>query len=199
MPLTDAKHEQMDQGYGGRIATFTGGQIAPLSPDPADVDILDIAHALSNQCRFTGHTRTFYSVAQHSVNVSMLCSDRLALWGLLHDATEAYLSDIARPIKRFAGEFGAAYTAVEDGLMAAIIARWGLDNILPMPDEVKEADNIMLANEIRSLMAESPLYDGWEAYPDVPPSLMRVLLPEQAEAVFMHRYYELGGDKWLVS
>lgn len=195
MPLTESKQEQMDQGYGGRIATYTGGSIAPLSPDPADIDIRDIAHALANQCRFTGHTRTFYSVAQHSVAVSELCSYRLALWGLLHDATEAYLADIARPIKRYAGEFGAAYTAVEDGLMAAIIERFGLENVLPMPDDVKEADNIMLANEIRTLCAESPLYDGWETYPDVPPMLLAPYMPSAAEELFLKRYELLTGGR----
>lgn len=194
MSLTEAKQEQMDQGYGGMIATFTGGQIAPLAPRPEDVNIEDIAHALSNQCRFTGHTKWFYSVAQHSMGVSLLCPDKYRLWGLLHDGTEAYLSDIARPIKRYAGEFGAAYTAVEDGLMEAIIARYGLERILPMPDSVKEADNIMLANEIRSLMAESPLYDGWEQYPDVPPAFLEAMTPEYAKARYLDMFAELGGS-----
>lgn len=184
----------MDQGYGGRIATYTEGvAISPLNPDPADIVIEDISHALSNQCRFTGHTRYFYSVAQHSIAVSMLLPEKYALWGLLHDATEAYLSDIARPIKRFNADFGNIYTMVEDGLMDAIITRFGLERTLPMPDVVKEVDNLMLANEIRHLMPQSPLYDGWEAYADVPLSLLSQTYPEQAKANFMHRYYELGG------
>jgi len=181
----------MDQGYGGIIACFTGTMVAPLNPDPETIMIEDIAHALAMQCRFTGHTRWHYSVAQHSVGVSQLVPDTDRLRGLLHDATEAYLSDIARPIKRFAGEFGAVYTAVEDGLMEAVSARFGLGDI--MTKAVKDADNIMLANEIRTLMPESPSFDGWETYPDVPPGMLMALTPEQAEANFMHRYYELGG------
>lgn len=194
MSVTASKQEQMDQGYGGRIATYTEGvAISPLNPDPADIVIEDISHALSNQCRFTGHTRYFYSVAQHSVAVSMLLPEKYALWGLLHDATEAYLSDIARPIKRFNADFGNIYTMVEDGLMDAIITRFGLERTLPMPDVVKEVDNLMLANEIRHLMPQSPLYEGWEAYADVPLSLLSQTYPEQAKTNFMHRYYELGG------
>lgn len=69
------------------IATFTGGVFFPLAPRVEDVRISDIAHALSMLCRFAGHTRGFYSVAQHSVLVSRLCSQQDALWGLLHDAS----------------------------------------------------------------------------------------------------------------
>ena len=81
------------------MVTYTGKEFYPLDPNPADIDIKDIAHALSNCCRFAGHIKSFYSVAQHSVIVSELCEPENALAGLLHDASEAYLSDIARPVK----------------------------------------------------------------------------------------------------
>lgn len=190
----ETQQEKMDQGYGGRIAVYSGAIISPLSPDPADVFIEDIAHALANQCRFTGHTKYFYSVAQHSVLVSELVPDRYRLWGLLHDATETYLSDIARPIKRFNSDFGNLYTSVEDGLMEAIIARFGLEKVLPMPDAVKEADNILLANEIRQLMPPAPeVYDGWEKYPEIRTGALNHLPPEAAKELFMNRYNDLGG------
>ena len=68
----------------GSITTFSGVLFRPLLSNPDDIRIADIAHALSQQCRFAGHTRTFYSVAEHSVRVSLLCRPEDALWGLLH-------------------------------------------------------------------------------------------------------------------
>ena len=85
---------------GDWIQTFTGRAFYVLDPRPEDVDIEDIAHALSMQCRFAGHCREFYSVAQHSVTASWLVPPEDALWGLLHDAAEAYVVDLPRPIKR---------------------------------------------------------------------------------------------------
>src|SRR4051812_43149736 len=81
----------------GRIITHTGKWFNVLDPNPDEVDIEDIAHALALQCRFTGHTDEFYSVAQHSVLVANHCPSEYGIYGLLHDGSEAYLSDIARP------------------------------------------------------------------------------------------------------
>jgi hypothetical protein len=72
----------------GSITTFSDVRFWPLLPNPDDIRIEDIAHALSNQCRFAGHAREFYSVAEHCVRVSQLCRPEEALWGLLHDASE---------------------------------------------------------------------------------------------------------------
>src|SRR4051812_6540197 len=88
------------QQKGDWMQTISGKAFFPLDPRPADVDIQDIAHALAFQCRFGGHVKEFYSVAEHSVRVSLICAHEDAKWGLLHDATEAYLSDIVRPVKR---------------------------------------------------------------------------------------------------
>ena len=85
--------------------TTTGRQFWPASPDPEQIQIEDIAHALSNLCRFGGHTREFYSVAQHSVLVSQNVPDDLRLVGLMHDATEAYCGDMIRPLKNVLPEF----------------------------------------------------------------------------------------------
>ncbi|MFG0247924.1 MAG: phosphohydrolase, partial [Phycisphaeraceae bacterium JB051] len=76
------------------IQTYTGKAFYPLREDPGIIDIRDIAHALSLQCRFNGHCSDFYSVAQHSVHVSEVVPQAFALWGLLHDAAEAYMSDL---------------------------------------------------------------------------------------------------------
>lgn len=179
--------------YAGGIATYTGNIIYPLNPDPADIYIEDIAHALSNQCRFTGHTRYFYSVAQHSMLVSEIVPDKYRMWGLLHDASEAYLSDMARPIKKMP-EFGEFYLAAEDKLMAAVIERFGLENILPMPRSVKEADDILLGNEILNLMPTHEVYSGWEGTPQLRTGALTYMAPADAEALFLATYTYLGGN-----
>lgn len=81
------------------IMTHTGKKFKPFNPRTEDIDIEDIAHALSNICRFNGHVNQFYSVAEHSVLVSVLCPEELKLKGLLHDAAEAYLGDVPSPLK----------------------------------------------------------------------------------------------------
>lgn len=133
------------------VCTYTGRAIRPLDPRPADIDIEDIAHSLANQCRFTGHTRQFYSVAQHSVHVSQLCPN-YPLEGLLHDASEAYLSDIARPIKKAEGDFGEIYEDIETNLMIAIWERFEVTLSADALAEVKTADNILIGAEARDLM-----------------------------------------------
>src|SRR6266496_642804 len=137
--------------YPDQIVTFTGKYVSPLDPRPEMIDIRDIAAALSNQCRFTGHTvyagfPVFYSVAQHSVLVSQICDFNDAAWGLLHDASEAYLSDLARPLK-YHNSLGDIYRFSERQLMDAICTHFGLP--LKMPDSVKWADDVLLRSEAR--------------------------------------------------
>lgn len=169
---------------GGWIATFTGRKITPLTPNPDDIAIEDIAHALANQCRFTGHVRQFYSVAQHSVMVSYLVPKEQALSALLHDASEAYLSDIARPIKNVPG-FGEMYHEAEDRLEEAVAKRFGTS--YPMTDEIKAADNLMLWAEMRDLMPNDPPADV-EMYPkEVIP-----WGPVLAEQKFLARYNRIN-------
>lgn len=143
----------------GRIITHTGKWFDVFKPDPDDVDVEDIIHALSMQCRFTGHTKEFYSVAQHSVLVSNNCPSEDALYGLLHDASEAYLSDIARPIKKHP-DFGPFYLKAEEVVQIAVYRHFDLDPY-NVPASVKEADDVLLRTEARDLMPpEFPVYDG---------------------------------------
>lgn len=130
------------------IRTFTGRKFWPLQPRAEDVCLTDIAHALSNICRYTGHVRTFYSVAEHSVRVSWTCDPKDALWGLLHDASEAYLCDIARPVKRQAEMSG--YRMAEAAVQLVVCEHFGLDPVEPA--SVKRADTILLGTELRDLM-----------------------------------------------
>lgn len=145
---------------GDWLQTFTMRQVYPLDLRPEDVAIEDIAHALSLQCRFAGHTRGHYSVGQHSLHVAEYLRDRgepapVVLWGLLHDASEAYLTDIPRPLKRLPAF--AFYREAERRALATICDRFGLPT--GEPPVVKYADGVLLATEARDLMA--PLHPEW--------------------------------------
>lgn len=175
------------------IVTYTGRVVEPLNPDPAEIDILDIAHALSNQCRFTGHTLGFYSVAQHSVLVSQHCAPEDALWGLLHDASEAYLADIARPVKKFT-DWGTAYLRAERELMHKVALAFDLDmrgfatNKSGMPFSVKAADDLLLRTEMRDLMPEGVL----DTMPgDCLEEELECWNPKAAKNLFLDRYREI--------
>jgi len=134
------------------INTYTGRKFYPLNPDPDEIDILDIAHALSMQCRFTGHVKQFYSVAQHSVNVARHVPHSDQLWALLHDAAEAYLVDLARPIKHAPGF--EAYREAEKLLMDAVQTQFHLNGSIPA--SIHEADSRMLITEAQSLLQIHP-------------------------------------------
>jgi uncharacterized protein len=185
------------------IRTFTGRMFWPLNPRPEDLDIRDIAHALSLVCRFTGHTRSFYSVADHSLRVSYLAENQVrnnwrgilgfpdfnglaffrevALWGLLHDASEAYLCDVPSPIKHASG-MGQIYRQYEQRLMDVIVKRFDL---LPYePGFIKMADRLLLDAEMRDLMACKDRMDV-KLDPIIP------LTSEEAEAEFLRRFYAL--------
>lgn len=123
------------------IETASGTKFHFLSPQEDQIKIKDIGWALSNLCRFTGHTKKFYSVAEHCVNVAMLCPPYLALEGLLHDASEAYLNDIASPVKQFLPE----YKEMESKVERAIYAKYMLG--MPTSKAVKDADMAQLTHE----------------------------------------------------
>ncbi len=174
------------------IETFTGRRFLPLSPVVGDICLEDIAHALGNQCRFSGHTREFYSVAEHCVRVSELleawgCSRDIQLWGLLHDASEAYLVDIPAPLKHTEAFF--PYRRAEARLMVAICRRFGLP--VAEPERVRTADMAMLATEARDLMAYLP--EHWGGLTAKP--LQEKIEPwrsSTAEEAFLQRYEELA-------
>jgi len=167
------------------ILTHTGRRFTPLQPVAADIDIRDIAHALSNVGRFAGHTHHFYSVAQHSVHTSQIVAPENALAALLHDATEAYIADIASPIKPFIDN----YIDIEGRLWDCIADRYGLARKLPA--EVKQADLVMLATERRDLMPDHP--DEWPVLRGIQPLPMQInpLLPGAAKTLFLQRWKEL--------
>ncbi len=131
-------------GSPSSIKTYTG-RVDPLNPDIDTINIEDIAHALARQCRYNGHCDGFLSVARHSLWVAVRLDDQgysteVQLTGLLHDAAEAYLGDLVRPLKHT--PFGALYLEVETALEVVIAKRFGL--LCPMPQEVRDADDWVL-------------------------------------------------------
>jgi hypothetical protein len=167
------------------IQTFSCRKFNPLDPNPESIVIQDIAHALSMQCRFSGHVKEFYSVAQHSVGVSYLTAPEDALWGLLHDASEAYLVDIPSPLKK-SGKFD-PYLDFERNMMAAVCKRFNLS--LEEPPSVKKADRNMLVIEAEQLM--SPLHPDWKYHDSAPPFKVLSLSPKDAKKMFLRRFAEL--------
>lgn len=136
------------------FTTSTGKRCWIGNPVASEICLEDIARSLARQCRFAGHLRDefdHYSVAQHSVLVSRLCKPEHALIGLLHDATEAYLQDIIRPLKK---TLGAAYRDLEARWALALGDRFGLEPaaLLDLPDDVEHADVVALMTERRDLL-----------------------------------------------
>lgn len=172
---------------GNWMQTFTGKQFFPLDPRPADVDIVDIAHALSMQCRYNGHVERFYSVAEHCVLVSQVVSPEHALWGLLHDATEAYVGDMVRPLKLHMP----AYCEVEDRVMVAIAEKFSIDQT--MPQEVKNADSRLLLDERAALMGQ-PAGD-WAIAGEPFGVQIQAWSPHLARAKYLRRFNELIGGQ----
>lgn len=133
------------------MQTYSGEPFYPLDPWGSEVEIIDIAHALGMVCRYNGHCRRFYSVAEHCVLLSYTVDPEHALWALLHDAAEAYIGDMVRPLKHQMPN----YMEAEDRLFEAIAAKFNLPG--QMPDQVKEHDTRIVVDEREQLMAPSHL------------------------------------------
>jgi uncharacterized protein len=132
------------------IQTLSGRRVNPLDASPEDIDPSDIARALANLCRFGGHSKAFYSVAQHSTIVCDLLEERGAtpdelMAALLHDAAEAYLGDVPHPIKH-RSELGAAFRAAEKDLEKVIAERFALPEASA---RIKPLDRALLSTERR--------------------------------------------------
>lgn len=177
---------------GDWIQTFSGREYWPLDPRPDEVHIEDVAHHLSMICRYTGAVRKFYSVAEHSVLVSFLVPREHALTALLHDATEAYVTDIARPVKPFLPD----YERIEALNWKAVAERFNLPQV--MPQCVHEADTAMLWVERHHLLATPPRpWNLPEPTVDLSGVVIKALAPGQAEARFLLRYHELTSNRDL--
>ena len=186
----------MERSRVGEYIQTMSGRFYFEDPRESDVSIEDIAHALSHICRFAGHTTRFYSLAQHSVLVSraLPIPEDIALQGLLHDATEAYMVDLPRPLKRMLP----AYQRLENDIWKVIARRFRLPEELS--PEVKLADNKMLVTEARNILVEHP-GNAWWREPHWPaPYKMSIpeWTPEEAKQHFLNDFrYLMEGRKPL--
>jgi hypothetical protein len=171
------------------IQTWSGRSFDPFNPDPEVVCIEDIAHALANLCRFGGHCKRFYSVAQHSVLVSETVKDAsLRMEALLHDASEAYLVDLPGGLKHQLPE----YLKLEEIWIQAIADHFQRPLLVTHSKTIKEADNILLVTEKRDLMKNAY---RWAIEDDYQPraEIIIPLSPNEAEVLFFQRFQELQG------
>lgn len=175
--------------YNGWISTFTNKKFYLFKPTIDMIDILDIAHGLSMICRFGGHTKQFYSVAQHSIIVSEICDNQYALEGLMHDATEAFLGDMVRPLKQKMPE----YVKVEDNLHDIINEKFNLNHSVECKVNIKEADNMALITEKRDLKD----HELWDYLVEVKPMNAKIKPwgPAKAEKEFLKRFEKLYGTR----
>ena len=175
------------------LLTYSGKYVNLLDPDPACIDIIDIAHALSQINRFGGHTRTQYSVAQHCIHLSRLLPAESRLHGLLHDAAEAYLGDLVSPLKY--QSFSAKYRDAESYFQSVIFKKFGCSAGTPgeIHEQIRMADLIMLATERRDLMP--PDAHCWPVLDGIKPLAMRIwpLGSRVAETSFLTTFKELTG------
>ena len=163
----------------------SGMPFYPLDPRPDEIDINDIAHALSNICRFGGHCKSFYSVAAHSLLVSTLVPQELKLTALLHDATEAYIGDMISPLKHVVPDF----KSIERSVWLAIAARFGLPSYLP--SAIHDADIMALAIERRDVVGPSDVV-SWGRLPE--PDKNRLAMSDADDKWrFLLAFKEYGG------
>ncbi|KKN68080.1 hypothetical protein LCGC14_0455340 [marine sediment metagenome] len=158
--MSEPKAESKEIRKGGPfILTYTGKMFHYDHIEPDSIDIRDIAHALSHLCRYTGHTSMFYSVAQHSLLVSEKMpggpADKLA--GLLHDAAEAYVNDLASPLKRYIeinSSYNNVYRSLHDRVLATVYAKYGVGLV---PIDVVLYDRAACVFEAEGLLGLNPL------------------------------------------
>ena len=185
------------------IRTVTGRKFYLFDSGPEEIDIEDIAHALSMQCRYNGHVQRFYSVAEHSCYVSGIVAAEMgnggydiniARWALLHDAAEAYLGDVSRPLKQQPEM--ERYRANEKRVQAAVAKKFGLKG--EEPEMVIRADREILGMEVRALKWAEDIATV-PVLPPVIPILRDITFgvsQEQAKAKFLRLYEFLWNPMW---
>lgn len=167
------------------IQTYSGHKFDPIRPDPEKIDIRDIAHGLSLTCRYNGQCNRFYSVAEHSLIVSEHVPVELRLAALLHDASEAYISDVTSPVKASIP----GYCRIEDGLQFTIYAKYKCQ---PTAGQymrwIKRADLRVLHDEKAALFDKKLEWSlPWHKLG----VKIECLEPQQAKARFLKRFQEM--------
>ncbi|MGJ5149840.1 phosphohydrolase [Bradyrhizobium sp. HKCCYLR1023] len=170
---------------GDWMQTAGGRAFWPLDPRPNEIDIEEIAHALGMLCRYGGHCLRFYSVAEHSVLLSRAAPKPHKKWALLHDASEAFLHDLVRPVKRSV----TGYAELEADVMRAVCVRFKLH--LDMPSIIKLLDRRLLADEQIQNMAPAPM--PWSDMAEPLGMTLQFWSPERAKREFLDEFERLGG------
>lgn len=175
------------------IQTVSGVWVDLLRPTEEQIMLYDIAYSLSRQCRFTGHTDKFYSVAQHCVEVSNTVPTEYALEALMHDASEAYLGDVSSPLKAI---LGTAYTDLESAFTAAINDRFSISSTMDSRQAIKRADVICGMSEAHYLMPEGFSWLGVHAPEEFDFTKEHMLFvspvgPDDATDMFLARFDQL--------
>lgn len=169
---------------GPTILCRSGAYFDFEDPEASTFTIDDIAHGLSNICRFTGHCRYFYSVAEHSIHASHIVPQEYAFEALMHDASEAFVGDVAKPLKCLLPD----YRKIEDRVEKAVLSRFGLTP--PLSQVVKRADLKMLRVEQSQAMRNGDIWPGLSEI-NAPDVVLRFWQPGEAKARFLSRYEEL--------
>lgn len=165
----------------GRFNTVTGEIIDIHNPVPSMFNIVDIASGLSKVCRFGGQCKHFYSVAQHSVFVASMCPQPAKLEGLMHDATEAYIGDIIKPLKNILGD---SYRNIEKRFEEAIAAAFNLS--ADHAEVIKYFDGQALEVEAELLLFDNPVV--WDLNMRTCDLPTKMLTPEEAKAEFIKAF-----------
>lgn len=168
------------------ILTVTGNYFDLAAPETTPITIEDIAHGLSNICRFTGQISNFYSVAEHCVHCSFYVEPvEHALAALMHDAAEAFVGDVSRPLKALLPE----YRVIEERISRMIMAQFGIP--WPMHPAIKIVDNRLLVTEQRQRMNNSDDWGLWTEGVEPIPRELACWDPPQARRRFLNRFHEL--------
>jgi hypothetical protein len=186
--VSELRLGEVDRGYWIRL--HSGRRFYLADPRPNDITIFDIAHSLARVCRFGGHSPKFYSVAEHSVYVSERCDKADAWLGLLHDAPEAYIGDIVRPLKRLLPQI----KQIEGRILGDILARFDLPLFLS-PSVLRADEDVLISEAVhffgRQIVNEWSLCSGTPIEGFAP----KCMPPEEAEAFFIDRFVELVADR----
>jgi hypothetical protein len=177
-------NETVRRIIGPTILLFSGSYFDSEAPDTSAFTIEDIAHGLAMTCRFAGQCSRFYSVAEHCVHLSENVPPEDAYQGLMHDAAEAFVGDMAKPMKVMLPEF----SVIEKSVEAAVFRRFSVRT--PLPPSIKEADILMLVTEQRQLMKNR---DDWEYTRGRKPLDFKIPAwpPSIAKSRFLKRFYAL--------
>ena len=172
--------------YKGWMETYTGKRVNPLDMNVSDVDIEDITHALSQICRYGGHCHKFYSVAEHSIRVAVKVKENLRLAALLHDAAEAYLGDVIRPLKHCFPMLSEAEARAQNIIYKA----FGISLTYMEVNAIKIVDNVLIATEARDLMVNSAT---WNNLPTPLPETITPIPMHQVRSIFLEKFEEYSG------